>query len=253
MLEYTVKKLSQIAGVSGRTLRYYDQIDLLKPNRINSSGYRIYGAKEVDRLQQILFYRNLGLPLEEIREVLAKPDFNEEAALTEHYQQLLAQQQQLNQLIATVEKTLQAKRGLIQMMDKEKFAGFKQEQIDQNEAKYGQEVRAKYGDQAMEQANQKMAGMSQANYAAFEKLGQELIVELKKAMATGEPEGELAQKVAKMHKEWLSYTWSSYSKEAHQGLAEMYVADPRFTAYYDEQAGENAAVFLRDAIVAFTK
>lgn len=166
-MEYTVKKLSELAGISGRTLRFYDQIDLLKPNRINSSGYRIYGGKEVDRLQQILFYRNLGLPLEEIKEVLDAPNFDSETALFAHYQQLLEQQQQLNKLIATVEKTLQVKRGMSSMTDKEKLEGFKKELIEKNETQYGDEIREKYGNKAVEESNQKMAGMSKEKYEAL--------------------------------------------------------------------------------------
>lgn len=252
-MEYTVKKLSELAGISGRTLRFYDQIDLLKPNRINSSGYRIYGGKEVDRLQQILFYRNLGLPLEEIKEVLDAPNFDSETALTAHYQQLLEQQQQLNKLIATVEKTLQVKRGMSSMTDKEKFEGFKKELIEKNETQYGDEIREKYGNQAVEESNQKMASMSKEKYEAFEKLGNELLEELEVAMNDQNPQGTAGQRVAALHKEWLSFTWGSYSKEAHRGLAEMYVSDPRFMAYYDEKAGDGAASYLRDAIVAYTK
>lgn len=252
-MEYTVKKLSELAGISGRTLRFYDQIDLLKPNRINSSGYRIYGGKEVDRLQQILFYRNLGLPLEEIKEVLDAPNFDSETALTAHYQHLLEQQQQLNKLIATVEKTLQVKRGMSSMTDKEKFEGFKKELIEKNETQYGDEIREKYGNQAVEESNQKMASMSKEKYEAFEKLGNELLEELEVAMNDQNPQGTAGQRVAALHKEWLSFTWGSYSKEAHRGLAEMYVSDPRFTAYYDEKAGDGAASYLRDAIVAYTK
>ena len=75
-MEYTVQKLAQMAGVSTRTLRYYDEIDILKPARINSSGYRIYGQAEVDRLQQILFYRELGVSLESIKETVTAPFFN---------------------------------------------------------------------------------------------------------------------------------------------------------------------------------
>lgn len=252
-MEYTVKKLGALAGISGRTLRFYDQIALLKPKRINSSGYRIYGEAEVDRLQQILFYRNLNLPLQEIKQILDAPDFDYVAALNEHYQQLLTQQQQLNRLIATVEKTLQVKRGNETMTDKEKFNGFKKELIEKNEAQYGSEIREKYGEKTVQAANQKMAGMSEEQYQDFVHLEKEMIAELIAAMKTGDATNEAAKKVAELHREWLMYTWSNYSKEAHRGLAEMYVADERFRAYYEERAGAKSAEFLRDAIVQYTK
>ena len=121
-MEYSIKKLSQIAGVSTRTLRYYDEINLLKPARINSSGYRIYGAKEVDRLQQILFYKELGLNLDHIKEIINNPKFDKISALKEHKLKLLEKKKQIDMLLENVSKTLLAVEGEIIMDDKEKFA-----------------------------------------------------------------------------------------------------------------------------------
>lgn len=84
-IEYTIKKVAELSGVSSRTLRYYDEIRLLTPARVSTSGYRIYGTAEIDRLQQILFYRSLGLSLEQIATVLDSPDYNAHTALTQHY------------------------------------------------------------------------------------------------------------------------------------------------------------------------
>src|SRR5699024_8478065 len=144
-MEYTVSKLAQLSGVSGRTLRYYDQIGLLKPSRINSSGYRIYGQKEVDLLQQILFYRELEFSLEEIMEIMNDPVFNEIDALKNHYNNLKKKRDRLDNIIATVEMTIVKKEGGIPMLDKEKFEGFKEKLINDNEQKYGKEIREKYG------------------------------------------------------------------------------------------------------------
>src|SRR3954451_1504741 len=105
-MEYTVQKLASLAGVSTRTLRYYDEIGILKPARINSSGYRIYGPAEVDRLQQILFYRELGVSLDHIKKIITAPSFNGPIALKEHHEQLLDKRKQLDLLIANVEKTI---------------------------------------------------------------------------------------------------------------------------------------------------
>lgn len=95
-MEYTVQKLGQLAGVSSRTLRYYDEIGILKPARINSSGYRIYGPKEVDRLQQILFYRELGMSLDQIKDIITSPSFDELEALKQHQVKLLEKREQLD-------------------------------------------------------------------------------------------------------------------------------------------------------------
>lgn len=250
-MEYTIQGLSNLAGISTRTLRYYDEIGLLKPARINSSGYRIYGEAEVDRLQQIMFYRELGVRLDKIKEIMSSPSFDKIKALREHHEKLLEKRKQLDLLIKNVEKTIALTEGRINMEDREKFEGFKKELIKENERKYGKEIREKYGEDAVNKSNKKFLNMTKEQYDEFEKLGAEVLEALKAAFATGDPAGELAQKAADLHRRWLCYTWDSYSKEAHAALAQMYVDDERFRAFYDrEQPG--MAEFLRDAILIYT-
>ncbi|MEH7401409.1 MULTISPECIES: MerR family transcriptional regulator [Bacillaceae] len=251
-MEYTVQKLGLLAGISTRTLRYYDEIGILKPARINSSGYRIYGQAEVDRLQQILFYRELGMNLENIKEIITSPDFNSAKALTEHREQLLDKRKQLDLLITNVEKSIALTEGRITMSNKEKFEGFKKDMIEENEKKYGKEAREKYGDEAVNKANQKVMNMTEEDHKEVTRLAEELAKTLAEAFKTGDPSSEIAQKAADLHKHWLTFYWSKYSKEAHAGLAQMYVDDERFKAHYDkEQPG--IAEFLRDAIHIYTQ
>jgi DNA-binding transcriptional MerR regulator len=250
-MEYTVQKLGSLAGISTRTLRYYDEIGILKPARINSSGYRIYGQNEVDRLQQILFYRELGVNLDSIREIVTAPSFDGANALREHREKLLEKKEQLDLLIANVDKTIALTEGRIKMKDKEKFEGFKKKMIDDNEKKYGTEIREKYGKDTVEKSNAKVMNMTQEQHDEVTGLSNQLTETLAQAFAAGDPAGELAQKAADLHKKWLTYFWSEYSKEAHAGLAQMYVDDPRFTAYYDEKQ-PGTAEFLRDAILIYT-
>jgi DNA-binding transcriptional MerR regulator len=250
-MEYTVQKLAKVAGVSTRTLRYYDEIGILKPARINSSGYRIYGQVEVDRLQQILFYRELGVGLESIKDIVLAPSFDKAGALREHREKLLEKREQLDALISNVDKTIAQTEGRIVMSDKEKFEGFKQKLVDDNEAKYGKEIREKYGEDTVNKSNQKVKGMTQEEYDEVTKLTTEVLETLYEAFKTGDPAGELAQKAADLHRQWLCYYWDSYSKEAHAGIAQMYVDDPRFTAYYDEKQ-PGSAEFLRDAVFIYT-
>ncbi len=250
-MEYTVQKLGLLAGVSTRTLRYYDVIGLLKPARINSSGYRIYGQQEVDRLQQILFYRELGVSLDEIKDLITAPHFDADRALREHRENLLAKRKQLDLLIENVDLTLAQREGKSTMTDKQKFEGFKQKMIDDNEKQYGDEIRAKYGSEKVDKSNEKIKNMTEKQYAEIEQLTADIHNKLAEAFATGDPAGELAQKAADLHRQWLSFYWDSYSKEAHAGVAQMYVDDERFTAYYDkDQPG--VAQFLRDAVLIYT-
>lgn len=184
-MEYTVQKLGKLAGVSTRTLRYYDEIGILTPARINSSGYRIYGEKEV------------------------------------------------------------------KMSDIEKFQGFKKNMIDDNERKYGSEIRKKYGKDTIEKSNAKVMNMTEQQYDDVTKLASQLTITLAEAFKNGDPASVIAQEAADLHKKWLTYYWSEYTVEAHAGLAQMYVDDERFTAYYDKEQPGTAA-FLRDAVLIYT-
>lgn len=250
-MEYTIQKLANLAGVSNRTLRYYDEIGILKPARINSSGYRIYGQEEVNTLQQILFYRELGVGLDSIKDIVTAPSFDGAKALREHREKLLEKREQLDLLITNVDKTIALTEGRITMSDKKKFEGFKKKMVEDNEKRYGKEIREKYGQEKVETSNAKVMNMTQEQYEEVTALAVQIHNTLAEAFKTGDPASELAQKAADLHKQWLTYYWKDYSKEAHAGLAQMYVDDERFTAYYDkEQPG--TAVFLRDAIHIYT-
>lgn len=137
------------------------------------------------------------------------------------------------------------------MSDQEKFTGFKKKLIEENEEKYGKEARERWGDETVDASNAKFMNMTREQYEEHTQLTEKLNETLKKAMETGDPASEVAQKAAALHKEWLLFFWTEYSKEAHAGLATMYVEDERFKAYYDNiQPG--AAEFLRDAIHIYT-
>ena len=246
-MEYSSNQISKMSGVSARTLRYYDEIGLLKPARIASSGYRIYGQAELDTLQQIMFYREMGFLLTDIRKLLSAPDFDREQAFMNHLAELNKKRERLDTLIKTVTKSIAAMRGEQTMSDKEKFEGFKQAMIDENERKYGTEIREKYGEKAIDRANARIKGIAQERYAEGERLRQEAEDTLKAALEIGDPAGELAQKACDLHGKWLAVFQPEYNKAYHKSLGELYVADERFKVYYDKIA-PGCAEFLRDAI-----
>lgn len=249
-MEYTINKLAQIAGVSTRTLRYYDQIGLLRSRRISSNGYRIYGGQEVDRLQQILFYRELGVPLEEIRTLLRADDFDNVRALEAHRAALIERREQLDKLIATVEKTIGARKGEVAMSDAAKFEGFKRQLVEENEASFGAEVRELYGEEAVEKSNSALMGLSEERYAELSALEARVKEALAEAVATGDPAGATAQKAAALHGEWLTFMWGNYSPGAHLGVTQLYLEDERFAAYYDAVTS-GATQFLHDAVAIY--
>lgn len=248
-MEYTVQKLAKLAGVSTRTLRYYDEIGLLKPERITSAGYRIYGQTQVDLLQHILFYRELEFSLEDIQSILSNPQFDEKSALIAHQERLMAKKMQLETLIQTVTQTIALKEGRTHMTDKEKFNGFKSEKLAKNEAQYGAEIREKYGEEVVKKSNEKFMNMTEAQYAEVTALQNEFHDKIKAAYLANEPKGDVAMEAADLHRRWLCYFWpeGTYSKESHMGLAQMYVDDERFTAHYDA-IEPGLAVFLKEVI-----
>ena len=212
----------------------------------------IYGPAEVDRLQQVLLYREAEMPLADIKRLLDDPAFDARDALVGHLRELHARKERLDGLIASVEKTLASLEGDGPMKDEEKFEAFKQGLVDENEKKYGKEVRERWGDDAADASNAKLMGMSVEQYRQTQKLEQGVKDALAAAMAAGDPTGEDAHRAADLHRQWLCEFWKdgTYSKAAHLGLAEMYVADDRFKAYY-EAVAPGAAEFLRDAIKAY--
>lgn len=246
-MEYKIQELADLAGISSRTLRYYDKIGLLKPGRIHSNGYRVYGGAEVDLLQQILLYREMDVPLEEISKILHAPNFDRKVALQNHLRALSDHRDRLNLLIETVQKTISAEKGGILMKDHAKFEGMKKNMIEENEKKYGKETRAHFGDKVVNESNAKLMGLTQKQFEDHETLTTLLNQTLLRALEEGDPGSQLAQKACELHKQWLGSFWSEYSKEAHLGLVQMYVDDSRFKAYYDAIA-PGTAEFLLEAM-----
>ena len=217
-MEYTIQKLAELAGVTTRTLRWYHRIGLLTPSRIGENGYRYYGGAEVDRLQQILFYRALGVELARIGAILDDPSFDRLDALRGHLAALEKEEGRIQELIHTVKRTILSEERNEFMSDEAKFEAFKRRAVEENEARYGAEIREKYGDEEAERASRDILDLT-------------------------------PERLAELHRAWLSFGSSPYDPARHRGLAELYVQDERFTAYYDKSV-PGCARFLRDAVLS---
>ena len=247
-MEYSIKELSELAGISARTLRYYDEIGLLKPLRVNEAGYRYYGESEAAVLQQILFYRERGFELKTIQKIIYDENFDMLNAMEEHLQALEKQKADTEALILTVKKTIQSIKGECVMSDKEKFQALKEKTVRENEEMYGTEVREKYGDDQVDVSNQKMLNMTETQWERFQGLEKAILMRLEEAVEHRmEAENEALKEIVELHKEWLCMTWKQYSAEAHKGVAMMYVADERFTKYYDRKE-QGCAKLLCEAV-----
>lgn len=252
-MEYSIHELSRLSGVSTRTLRWYDEIGLLKPGRVAESGYRYYGPAQVDRLQDILFYRALGVELARIRECLDTPSFDRLAALRGHLKALQAQKKRLEDLIRSVEQTIDCEERRDVMNDEAKFAAFKQKTVEENKAAHGREARQKYGDAAVDRSNRAVLGMTREQYAEWTALDDELRRRLEAAVtARLAPDSEEGRAIFELHRRWLSMTDKRLTAARHRGIAELYVLDERFTAYYD-RAVPGCAQLLRDAVAVWAQ
>ncbi|OUP08411.1 MerR family transcriptional regulator [Collinsella sp. An2] len=247
---YTIGELAELSGVSVRTLRFYEEAELLAPERDAQNGYRRYGRADVDRLQEILLLRRLGVAVRDIAPLLSASDGERRALLAKHLDALRDERRRLDGLIITVERSLAELEGGPTMADREKFEGFKRRLVDENERRYGAEARDRFGDAAVEESNRRMLHMSEADYTAWQELDAEIRAALTAAVRVGkDPTGPEGAHICDLHRRWLGYTWPSYSAEAHRALAESYVADGRFTAYYDREV-PGCAAWLRDAVLA---
>jgi MerR family transcriptional regulator, thiopeptide resistance regulator len=188
---YTVKKLADLAGVSVRTLHYYDELGLLRPQSRSTGGYRYYGGAEVVRLQQIMFFRELGFSLEEIQRIVSRPDFDVLAALESHRALLRKKKDRLTELLATVEKTLKNLKGEVRMSIKEYYEGFSNEQIE----KYRQEVRQRWGEKTLKDSEERVIKMGKARFAELQAEGGKIFQSITDNMAAGVDSPEVQKQV----------------------------------------------------------
>ncbi len=246
---YSVKQLADMSGVSVRTLHHYEGLGLLKPAR-KPNGYRAYDARDVERLQQVLLFRACGMELAQIRELMDSPGYDARAALERHLELLVERKRELKQLIAATRRTIWSIEEGVPMEDAARFEGLKHDAIRANEAAFGAEARQRFGDEAVDEANERLLAMDEGTWNDMNELEGAIIEQLKQVMAEGDAHGEAAAGLARMHARWIELHWGTgaYSREAHLALAQGYLADDRFRAYYDERAGEGATEMLVEVL-----
>ncbi|MBM6942580.1 MerR family transcriptional regulator [Collinsella intestinalis] len=249
---YAVGQLAELAGVSTRTLRYYEEEGLLRPSR-SANGYRVYTARDAKRLASILSMRACGLSVATIHRLLARAEGDLRHVLHAHLLTLSAQRDSLDEAIDRTKAAIASLERIEQMNESDAFEALKGEKIAANERTYGKEARARWGDDAVDAANERMRSASRGEWDALERLGEEINRQLALAMETGDPSGAEAMELARMHARWIQGHWGAgrYSPEAHRGLAQMYLADDRFRAHYDGAAGAGATEFLVKALEAY--
>jgi MerR family transcriptional regulator, thiopeptide resistance regulator len=237
----TVKQLSKLAGVTPRTLHHYDEIGLLKPSRIGDNGYRYYGEEALLRLQQILFYRELNIPLEDIKKIMGRRDFDVLGALYSHKDALKRQVTRLNNLIRTVDNTIDSLKGNKEMSNQQLFEAFS----DEEQAEYEKEAMQKYDPETVKASSKKWKEYSAADKKRMGEEGNALYRDLLLAIPKGAASPE-AQSCVERWRRFIEYFWIP-NDEQLAGLADLYNEDPRFKANFDK-IDVRLAGFLREAI-----
>ena len=241
---FTVKQLAALAGVTPRTLYHYDEIGLLKPSRIGANGYRYYGEESLLRLQQILFYRELDMPLEDIRKIMGRPDFDTLKALESHKQALKKKMARTQRLIKTVDATIKHLKGKTKMSNQGLFEGFSEEEQE----KLAQEAEQKYDPETVRESNRKWKSYSKEKKESILAEGKAIYMDLAAAMPKGAGSADVQSIVTRWHKH-LQHFWSP-NDEQLLGLADLYNNDPRFRENYEKNA-PNLSGFMREAVKVY--
>ncbi len=241
---FTVKQLSKLAGVTPRALHHYDEIGLLKPSQIGANGYRYYGEEALSKLQQILFYRELDFPLEEIKRITECHDFDLLGALQSHREALQKKAARLNQLLVTVDNTIQPIQGEKLMSQKGLFKGFSEEEQE----KLAQEAEQMYDPATVRESNRKWKLYSKEKKEAILAEGNQIYLDMIAAMPQGASSVEV-QSIVERWRSHMNYFWTP-SLDQLLGLASMYGDDPKFKANFDDMH-PNLAAFMREAVAVY--
>lgn len=249
-MQYTVKDLAKLAGVSIRTLHYYDEVGLLKPICYGQNGYRYYGENELLRLQQILFFRELGFELKKIIKILDRGDFDKIIALQSHKKILIKNLERTHNLIATIEKTIEHLRGTNQMKAEELYFGFSKEKQELYEKqlieRFGQAVKPH-----IKESHKNIKKWSKAQWEdsnkEFESICQDLTQLLKEGVS---PDAKKAQEIIFRHYSWLKKFWTP-TKESYAGHAQFIIESDLRKAY--ETFHTDLPNFLAESIQVFCK
>jgi MerR family transcriptional regulator, thiopeptide resistance regulator len=246
-LTYSVGEVAELTGVTVRTLHHYDEIGLLRPKRRSDAGYRLYLSSDLERLQQILFYRELGFSLPDIQSVLENPVMNTAAHLLRQHRLLKERIDRLQSMLAAVEYTMEVERMGISLTPEERFEVFGNWSPDD----YADEVEERWGgSEPYVESQRRAARYRKDDWLRIKEEGTSLDERFAAALLRGLPsDSPEAMAIAEEHRQQITRHFYDCSYQIHRGLAEMFVADDRFRTRYDEIA-PGLAEFVRGAILA---
>jgi len=246
MVSYTVGQLAALAHVTVRALHHYDEIGLLTPSARTEAGYRRYSERDLERLQQLLFYRELGFPLDQIAALL-DGETEPQAHLRTQRQLLTERIARLQAMVSAIDRTMEANRMGLKLKPEERFEVFGDFVPEDHEA----EAQSRWGSSpAFAESQRRVAEYSKDDWLHLKKEAGEIVEAMAAAMRASVPaESVQAMDLAERHRQHITRWFYDCSYEIHRGLGEMYVADPRFAIHYDTVA-PGLAAYVRDAILA---
>ena len=233
-MSWTVGELARLAGVTVRTLHHYDRIGLVRPSERTSAGYRSYDGRDLDRLQQVLVYRELGFPLEEVATLLDDPDADPAAHLRRQHRLLRDRLERTQAMVAAVEKEMEARQMGISLTPEERFEVFG----EHDPAQYDAEVEERWGDtEAWAQSRRRTSAYTKDDWLRITAEAADVERRFAEALQSGVPaDAATTLDLAEEHRQHISRWFYDCPPEMHAGLGRMYVEDPRFTAHYDDIA-----------------
>lgn len=245
---FTVGEVARIAHVTVRTLHHYDDIGLLRPTGRTSGGYRTYSTADLSRLQQIRFYRELQFGLEDIAAMLADPDTTAEDHLRRQHRLLRQQITQRQALLVALEKEMEARRMGMSLTPEEQFEVFGTDKVG---GEWAEEAEQRWGDtEPFRESRRRTAAYTKQDWQQLKAESDDALQRFRAAMLQGAaPDSAEARALAEAHRQFLSRWFYDCGYDMHESLAEMYVADERFTQTFDAVA-PGLARYVHDAILA---
>lgn len=246
-MSYSIGQVAALAGVTVRTLHHYDEIGLLAPSGRSGAGYRRYDEPDLARLQQIMFYRELGFALDEITVMLDDPQADPAEHLRRQHELLTVRLGRVRQMVEAVEKAMEADKMGISLTPEERFEVFG----EHDPTRYAEETEQRWGDSdAYKQSARRTKSYTKADWLTIKAEADAITESLAGALTSGDAAGSTgAMDLVERHRQHITHWFYDCSYQMHRGLAEMYVADPRFTATYDSIT-PGLAAYVHDAILA---
>lgn len=246
-MSYSVGEVARLAGVTVRTMHHYDEISLLTPSERSANGYRRYDDDDLVRLQQILYYRELGFSLEEIATILDDPGADALDHLRRQHALLAGRAEHLHKMLVAVETAMEAMQMGIQLNPEEMFEVFG----DEDPTQHDEEARERWGrTDAYKESQLRVSRYGKDDWLRIKAEAAEVEHRFAEALRNGVPaDSPEARATAEEHRQQISRNFYECPVRMHRGLGEMYVADPRFTKHYDDIA-PGLAQYVREAIVA---